>query len=263
MLRQVRQERTSGLPIAFKAMAHIVLRSCAVEVYLKLHPHLEEGYFLTRLNRFAALVDVAGREEMVHVANSGRLGELFEPGRRLLLAPAPGEHRKTRYDVALVDLGHTLVSADARLPNALVAEALEQKLLPPFEPFPHVRREVTYGDSRLDLALEGPPGKCYLETKSVTLVEDDGVAMFPDAPTTRGVKHLHTLIQAVADGHRAAAIFVIQRSDARSLSPHDSSDPEFGRALRQARDAGVEVRAYGCTVTFDEIRLAGSIPVEL
>lgn len=230
---------------------------------MKLHPHLEEGFFITRLNRFAALAEVNGREEMVHVANSGRLRELFEPGRRLLLAPAPGEHRKTRYDLALVDLGHTLVSADARLPNALVAEALEAQALGPFKEFPGVRREVTYGESRLDLMLEGPPGRCYLETKSVTLVEDGGIAMFPDAPTTRGVKHLHTLSRVVADGHRAGAIFVIQRSDALCLVPHDKSDPEFGEALRNARSAGVEVMAFGCTVTPQEIRLADPVPVNL
>ena len=230
---------------------------------MKLHPNLEEGFFLTRLNRFAALVEVAGREEMVHVANSGRLRELFVSGRRMLLAPAPGEHRKTRYDLALVDLGHTLVSADARLPNALVAEALQAGEMAPYAEYPEVRREVTYGESRLDLLLEGPTGKCYLETKSVTLVEDDGMALFPDAPTTRGVKHLHTLGQVVADGHRAAAIFVVQRSDARCLVPHDTSDPEFGMALREARAAGVEVRAYRCAVTSEEIRLSEPISVNL
>lgn len=230
---------------------------------MKLHPQLEEGYFLTRLNRFAAMAEVGGREEMVHVANSGRLRELFEPGRRLLLAPAGGEHRKTRYDLALVDLGHTLVSADARLPNGLVAESLRRMELEPFAGFPEVRREVTYGESRLDLMLEGPPGRCYLETKSVTLVEGDGVAMFPDAPTSRGVKHLNTLMQVASDGHRAGVIFVIQRGDARCLTPHDESDPEFGATLRAAKAAGVEVMAYGCQVSPQEIRLADPVPVNL
>ena len=230
---------------------------------MKLHPHLQEGTFITRLNRFAALVEVEGREEMVHVANSGRLRELFEPGRRMLLAPAPGEHRKTRYDLVLVDLGHTFVSADARLPNGLVAESLQAGQLAPFADFPVVRREVTCGESRLDLMLEGPAGKCYLETKSVTLVEDGGLALFPDAPTTRGVKHLHTLARLSAEGYRAGVVFVVQRSDAQSLSPHDTSDPEFGAALRNALAAGVEVRAYRCSVTPEEIRLADPIPVVL
>ena len=198
-----------------------------------------------------------------HIANSGRLRELLEPGRRLLLAPAPGEHRKTRYDLALVDLGPTLVSADARLPNALVAEAIAAGQLPPYCGYTGLRREVTYGESRLDLMLEGPAGPCYLETKSVTLVEADGMALFPDAPTTRGTKHLHTLTQVADAGYRAGAIFVVQRSDARFLMPHDKADPEFCAALRAARSAGVEIRAYRCTVTRWEIRLADSIPVRL
>ena len=230
---------------------------------MKLHPNLEEGFFISRLNRFAALVKVAGRDEMIHVANSGRLRELFEPGRRLLLAPAPGEHRKTRYDLALVDLGYTLVSADARLPNVLVAEALLAGELPPYTDYPQVRREVSYGESRLDLMLEGLPGRCYLETKSVTLVEDGGVAMFPDAPTTRGVKHLHTLAQVASEGHRAGVIFVVQRNDAQCLLPYDTADPEFGAALRKASGRGVEIRAYVCSVTPEEIRLADPIPVNL
>ena len=230
---------------------------------MKLPSNLKEGHFITRLNRFAAMVEVAGREEMVHVANSGRLRELFEPGRRLLLAPARGEHRKTRYDLTLVDLGHTLVSADARMPNGLVAEAMAAESLEPFADYSEVRREVTYGESRLDLMLDGPAGRCYLETKSVTLVEDGGVAMFPDAPTTRGVKHLHTLIQVVDEGYRAGVIFVVQRSDASCLVPHDESDPEFGKALRKARSVGVEVLAYCCRVTPEEITLGDPVPVRL
>ncbi len=228
---------------------------------MKLHPHLVEARFLTRLNRLAALVELERREVMVHVANSGRLRELLAPGRRLLLAPAAGEHRKTQFDLALIDLGATLVSADARLPNALVAQALMQRALVPFANYPQVRREVTYGESRLDLMLEGRAGKCYLETKSVTLVNDRGVAQFPDAPTSRGVKHLRTLSQAVGDGHRAAVAFVVQRSDALSLSPHDTADPEFGAALRAAQSAGVEVYAYRCRVSPDEIGLADLLPL--
>ncbi len=230
---------------------------------MKLHPQLVEARFLTRLNRFAALVEWEGREVMAHVANSGRLRELLEPGRRLLLAPASGEHRKTRFDLALVDLDSTLVSADARLPNALVAEALERGDLPPFAGYPQMRREVTCGESRLDLALEGPGGRCYLETKSVTLVAAGGVARFPDAPTLRGVKHLRTLSQAVASGRRAAVVFVIQRNDARSLAPHDAADPEFGVALRAAYAAGVEIYAYRCRVSPEEIRLTDPLPVNL
>ena len=229
---------------------------------MKLHPQLVEARFLTRLNRFAALVEMEGREVMVHIANSGRMRELLEPGRRLLLAPAAGEHRKTRFDLSLVDLGTTLVSADTRLPNGLVAEALAEGQLPQFQEYPELRREVRYGDSRLDLLLDGPGGRCYGEVKSVTLVVD-GIGLFPDAPTVRGVKHLKELSRAVAEGHRASVVFVVQRADAVAMSPHDTADPAFGAALRAAQAAGVEIYAYNCAVSPSEIRLASPLPIKL
>jgi sugar fermentation stimulation protein A len=193
---------------------------------MQLGSDLVEGRFLTRLNRFAALVEVDGEQVLVHVANSGRMHELFVPGYRVLLKPRSGEHRKTKFDLALVDLGFSMCSADARLPNALMAEALELKRLPQFIDYPQVRREVTFGESRLDLMLEGPEGQYYVETKSVTLVVN-GTGLFPDSPTIRGAKHMRSLEQAVVMGHRAAAVFVIQREDAQSFAPHDT---EIGRA---------------------------------
>ena len=232
------------------------------EAALKLHPQLVAARFLTRLNRFAALVEMAGQEVMVHIPNSGRMRELLKPGRRLLLTPVAGEHRKTHFDLTLVDSGTTLVSADTRLPNGLVAAALAAGELPPFQEYPELRREVRYGDSRLDFLLESPGGRCYLEVKSVTLVVE-GVALFPDAPTIRGVKHLRELSQAVAAGHRAAALFVVQRDDALTLAPNDAADPDFGAALRAAQAAGVEVYAYGCQVSPAEMRLAAPLPVQL
>ncbi|MCH8897466.1 MAG: DNA/RNA nuclease SfsA, partial [Chloroflexi bacterium] len=180
---------------------------------MKLSPDLVEATFIRRLNRFAANLEVDGREVMAHLANSGRLGELLVPGYRMLLTPVAGDHRKCPFDLALVDLGFTLCSADARLPNVLLAEAIESGRVAEFQGYSRVRREVTYGDSRLDMLLEGPGQSCFVETKSVTLVED-GLALFPDAPTLRGVKHLNSLIHAKEEGYRAAVVFVIQRSDA-------------------------------------------------
>ena len=223
---------------------------------------LAEARFIRRLNRFAALVEVGGKERLAHVANSGRMRELLVEGRRVLLKPAAGDHRKTAFDLALVDLGHTLASADARLSSLLVYEALKQGRLPQFLDYKNLLREVTYGESRLDLALEGPEGKCYLETKSVTLVAD-AVGLFPDAPTIRGRKHMGSLSKAAGEGHRAAVVFVVQRDDAWSFAPNDDADPQFGVALRQAAKEGVEVYAYGCHVTRGEILLAGQIPVRL
>jgi sugar fermentation stimulation protein A len=224
---------------------------------------LVEGRFKVRLNRFLAVVEICGRDVEVHVANSGRMHELLVPGYRVLVRPCPGRsHRKTGYDLAMVDLGFALVSADARLPNALVAEALADCRLSQFSDCPEVRREVTFQESRLDLMLEGPSGRCYVETKSVTLVVD-GVGLFPDAPTTRGAKHLRSLIQAVESGHRAAVVFVVQRDDCDSFAPHDTADPEFGIALREGIKAGVGAFAYKCRVTETQVTLDRSLPIWL
>ncbi len=226
-------------------------------------PPLVEGRFIKRLNRFAALVDVDRREYLAHVPNSGRMRELLVPGYRVLLAPAPeSKTRKTAYDLALVDTGAALSSADARLPNKLVAEALNQGRLEQFGRYPVVRPEKVFGNSRLDFLLDGPDGSCYLETKSVTLVVG-GVGLFPDAPTLRGVKHLRSLMAARAEGHGAAVIFVIQRADANAFAPHDTADPLLGETLREAMAAGVEARAYRCHVSERCISLADEIPVRL
>ena len=168
---------------------------------------LVEARFIRRLNRFAAHVDINGRESLVHVANSGRMRELLVEGRRVYLAPAAGEHRKTAYDLALVDLGHTLASADARLPNKLVYEAQVQGRLDCFAGYDGIRLEATYGDSRLDMALSGEGGTCLVEVKSVTLVIHEA-GIFPDAPTTRGRKHVLTLAEKVQEGYRGAVVFV-------------------------------------------------------
>ena len=226
-------------------------------------PPLVEGRFIKRLNRFAALVDIDRREHLVHVANSGRMEELLVPGFRVLLAPAPQPStRKTSHDLAIVDTGGTLASADARLPNRLVAEAIAESRLPQFAGYPVVRPESTFGESRLDFRLDGPSGTCYVETKSVTLVVD-GVGLFPDAPTIRGVKHLRSLMQAVDQGHQAVVIFVIQRSDANAFTPHDTADPLLGQTLRQAVASGVQAWAYRCHLDDTSIVLADSIPVRL
>lgn len=221
-----------------------------------------EARFIRRLNRFAALVDINGQETLVHVANSGRMKELLVEGRRVYLAPAGGEHRKTAFDLALVDLGHTLASADARLPNKLVHEAQLQGRLHCFAGYDGIRPEATYGDSRLDMALSGEGGTCLVEVKSVTLVVDDA-GIFPDAPTTRGRKHVLTLAEKVQEGYRGAVVFVVQRDDAGSVSPNDESDPDFGIALREAVEVGVEAYAFRCTVSIEEVTISDQIPVVL
>ena len=229
---------------------------------MRFDTELMEAFFVRRLNRFAALIDMDGEVVMVHVANTGRMRELLTPGRPVFLRPAGKQGRKTAFDLMLVDLGFDLCSTDSRLPPLLVEEAFLEGRLEPFGGFHEARREVTFEESRFDLMLTGDDGICYVETKSVNLVEAR-VALFPDAPTERGVKHLGTLVKAVEAGHRAAAFFVIQRPDAEAFRPHPTADPAFAEALRDAKASGVEVYAYNCRVTRCEIAIQHCIPVML
>jgi len=231
---------------------------------MKIAAKLIPATFIKRDNRFRVTVRVEGHLVWAHLPNSGRLKELLVPGRRVLLAPVQAPGRLTAYDLLMVDLDGTLVSIDARLPNRLLYETLQAGRIAEFAGYAQVRREVTYGQSRLDLVLEGGPdgGRCFIEVKSVTLVED-GVALFPDAPTQRGRRHLGELARARAEGHRAAVVFVVQRDDAVRFSPHDEADPAFGQALREAAQAGVEVYAYKCRVSEEEVTLDAPLPVTI
>ncbi len=220
------------------------------------------GRFVRRDNRFRVTVEVNGEHVAAHLPNSGRLTELLTPGRPCWLAESDAPRRKTRFDLTLMVYAGTLVSVDARLPNALLAEALAVGRLEPFRGYESVEREVRFGESRLDFRLSGPDGVCWVEVKSVTLVEG-GLARFPDAPTARGVRHLGELVTAVRRGDRAAVVFVIQRADAQRFVPHDEADAAFGAALREAARAGVGVSAWRCKVSQQEITIAEPVPVEL
>lgn len=228
-----------------------------------LFPHpLVTASFLERANRFACWVMVNGKREMAHLPNSGRLREVLAPGRPVYLVEAASPQRRTRYDMLLADMDSLLVSVDARLPSDLVEEALKARRLAPFRSYPRIRREVAFGHSRLDFLLQGNRQLCYMEVKSITLIEA-GRGLFPDAPTLRGRHHLLSLIQARHEGHRAAIIFVVQRPDATGVSPNDATDPAFGAALRQAAGAGVGIYAYRCRVSLREIRIEAEIPIYL
>ncbi len=230
---------------------------------MKLPRPLVPATFVSRPNRFAAELRVEGRRVYAHVPNSGRMTELLTPSNPMYAVPARDpDGRKTTHDLLLVEYNGTLVTVDSRLPSILLAEAIQAGRLDDFAGATAFKTEVSYGHSRLDLMLTVSGEDCYIETKSVNLVEG-GVALFPDAPTTRGVKHLGTLVEAVRRGNRAAIVFVVQRSDARRLKPFDEADPDFGRALRDARAAGVAVHAYVSRITTEEMWISNEIPVDL
>jgi sugar fermentation stimulation protein A len=189
------------------------------------------------------------------------MGELLLPNARVYLTPRSPENRKTAYDLSLVDLNGTLISVDSRVPNRIASEAIEQGKIPEFSGLSVEKAEYTYNDSRLDFLLSGKGTQLLLEVKSCTLVRG-GIALFPDAPTKRGSRHLRTLMGWLAHG-RAAILFIIQRPDAESFRPNEATDPTFAETLREASNLGVEVYAYKTDVSIERIVLNQSVQVML
>ncbi|MGC9359841.1 MAG: DNA/RNA nuclease SfsA [Anaerolineae bacterium] len=222
---------------------------------------LVEGQFIRRENRFLATVRLGGGSCGVHVASSGRMRELLVAGARVWLRPASRTGRKTAYDLALVEHGDTLVSVDARLPNRLYSEAWHRGAVLGGG---HGRlvQERTRGASRLDFCAMAAESRRWIEVKSVTLVRD-GVALFPDAPTTRGTKHLLELADARADGASSAVVFLVQRSDATLFAPNWEADSAFSETLLSATRRGVVVEAYVCQVSLRGVAINKPLPIAL
>lgn len=231
---------------------------------MKLHQPLTSGRLLQRYKRF--LADVAledGRVITAHCPNSGSMLGCAAPGSPVLLSLSDNPTRKLAYTWELVQVDESWVGINTGLPNRLAREGIERGVVTELQGYERIRQEVCYGEerSRIDLLLE-EPGLCYVEVKNVTLVEGD-VARFPDAVTTRGQKHLRELIAVVKSGARAVNFFVVQHAAARSVSPADAIDPAYGRLLRQAAAAGVELIAYQASVTPEEIVLSRPLTVLL
>ncbi len=221
-----------------------------------------EGTFIKRINRFCATVDISGIVETVHVKTTGRCEELFVAGARVYLEPSDNPNRKTKYSLIAVYKGGVLVNVDSQAPNSVGAEALAEGKLLEIGEVDFIRREMKYGDSRLDIHFIAGERKGFIEIKGVTL-EEDGVARFPDAPTTRGRKHLLELAKAVEKGYECYVLFVIQMGNTKVFSPHWKKDKAFAETLVEVQGKGVQVLAYDCTVFSDALEIRNQIPVSL
>lgn len=220
--------------------------------------HVVKGRFLNRPNRFIANVEIEGRTEVCHVKNTGRCKELLVPSAAVYLEKSDNPSRKTGYDLIAVKKGELLINMDSGAPNKAAAEYLrkllgEKALIKP---------EKRYGQSRIDFYAEAGKDKWLIEVKGVTL-EEEGRAMFPDAPTERGVKHLKELMAAVKEGYKCLALFVIQMKGVYEFMPNDITHPEFGKTLRAAYKAGVEVKAVDCLVKANSMVIDKEIKVNL
>jgi len=218
---------------------------------------LVTGRLVKRYKRFLAdvILDSDGSEVTAHCANPGSMLGLKEPGSRVWLSVSDNPKRKLKYSWEIMEADGALVGINTAHPNKLVEEALAVGLIPELSEFGILRREVKYGrNSRIDILLEseGKPN-IYVEVKNVHLMREAGLAEFPDSVTARGAKHLAEMADMVAEGQRAAMVYLVQRPDCDRLSFARDIDPGYGTAFEAARAAGVEAYAIGCRVSPEEI----------
>ncbi len=223
-----------------------------------IYENVVEGTFVERLNRFEAIVLVNEKEELCHVKNTGRCKELLIKGVRVILQQMEG-CRKTKYDLICVYKGERLINMDSQAPNKVVKEWLLDKNLINAD---YVKPECKYENSRFDFYAEGNNKKYFIEVKGVTL-EENNVALFPDAPTQRGVKHIKELIKCMEDGYEAYIIFVIQMEGITMFTPNEKTHKEFAEALKEAKQKGVKIICVDCNVKENELKIDNFVHIKL
>lgn len=241
---------------------------------MRFAPPLIRGTLLRRYKRFLADVERAdtGERVTVHCPNSGSMLGLNAPGSRVLVSDSGNPKRKLRLSLEMVKVGRNWVGVNTQRPNQVVPEAIRAGRIPALAGYDRVRTEVGYGrrgGSRIDVLLERDseeaPELCYVEVKNTTLTEGGRheVALFPDSVTVRGQKHAAELRLMARRGHRAVMLFFVNRADCRVFRPADHIDPAYGRALRSAHRAGMEILPVQARCTARDIRVIGTLPFEL
>lgn len=219
--------------------------------------NVKKGIFLERPNRFIAYVDIDGKKEEVHVKNTGRCRELLIPGVMVYVQESENADRKTKFDLIAVCKGGELYNIDSQAPNRVFGEWVTESGY--FGKVDFIKPECKYGDSRFDFYIEADGRRIFVEVKGVTL-EQDGVLLFPDAPTQRGVKHINELCKCVEEGYEAYIAFIIQAEKVKYFTPNKRTHPEFAEALKRAKDKGVNILALNCYVTEKSLKIKEFIP---
>ena len=223
------------------------------------YQNMVAGIFLARPNRFIAHVEIDGKLEICHVKNTGRCRELLPMGAKVWCQQFDNPNRKTKFDLITVQKGQRLINMDSQAPNIAAKEWLMAGGLGEIS---ELKAEYTHGDSRFDFSFLKDGRRCFLEVKGVTL-ENNGICAFPDAPTERGVKHLKGLTALAREGYGAYVLFVIQMADVICLHPNNTTDPAFGKALREAAENGVQILAMDCAVTENSMSIDKPVEVRL
>lgn len=226
---------------------------------------LVEGTILKRYKRFLADVELPNGEIITaHTANTGSMKTCWEPGWKVLMSFHDNPKRKLKYSLEMIHNSTTWIGINTSLPNKMAVEAIENGTIKELQGYTKIKPEAKIGNSRIDILLTKENAEqCYVEVKNVTLLGEKKKALFPDAVSERGQKHLKELTGLVKDGIRSAMLYIVQREDVTSFSPADDIDPEYGRLLREAKKAGVEILCYQCKLTPKGIEVIKPLPVEL
>lgn len=226
--------------------------------------NIVKAEFINRPNRFIAECKIGNEDVIVHVKNTGRCKELLNSNAKVFLEYFPETARKTKYDLISVYKGERLINMDSQVPNKVVYEALKnnKNILCIEKPLTFIKMEQKYKQSRFDIYAESGNDKIFIEVKGVTL-EENNIAMFPDAPTERGIKHIHELVDAYENGYMSYIIFVIQMEKVSYFTPNYKTHEEFGKALQYASSKGIKILAYDCFVEKDSIILNNKVNIKL
>jgi sugar fermentation stimulation protein len=247
------------MPIKLKVDKTVTLKNST----MKFSNPLVHGTLVKRYKRFLADVTLDSGEVVVaHCTNSGSMKSCLENGAEVYLSPAADPNRKTRFTWEMIKIDGSWVGINTANPNQFGYEALVNNLIPGLQGYTEVKREVTFDDSRFDLYARNASEECFVEVKNVSLKEGN-LAMFPDAVTTRGQKHLETLVKAKQQGYRAAMLYIIQRTDVEAFAPASHIDPEYARKLKAAIAQGIEVYPLMVAVSPTEIKAIKLLELKL
>lgn len=215
-----------------------------------IYENIKKGTFISRPNRFIAEIMIDGKTEICHVKNTGRCKELLTYGATVIVQEISKAERKTKFDLIAVYKGDMLINIDSQAPNKVFYEWLKNY----FKDVRYIKPEAKYKNSRFDFYIEAENKKIYAEIKGVTL-EENGVVLFPDAPTERGIKHINELIECKKEGFEAFIFFVVQMEKARFFTPNKKTHPEFASALKKAKENGVNIICVTCSVKEAELKI--------
>ncbi len=230
---------------------------------MKFNQPLIPGQLIRRYKRFLTEVKLHdGQIVTAHCTNSGSMKSCLEAGADVLLSKAADPNRKTQYTWEQIKIDGAWVGINTMHPNYIVWEALKNDSIPGLTGYDEILREVTVHDSRLDIVARNSNETAFIEVKNVTY-KDGNYALFPDAVTSRGLKHLHNLIRIKEEGHRAVMVYIIQRSDVFKFSPAFDIDPKYACALQEAYASGVEIFPVRCLVSPQSIEVESILPFEL